>query len=534
MTSTRGGYARITAALTIVIVMIAAGGLHRSPWVVALATPAFTVLYALGKWNAWMAAWRAGGLKQIVAATMVTLPIQAVLAGVLYLLGLGLGRLVGGYRPLAALSAGDVVAAVVLFGIGVALSAVVIRAEKVPPEPAAPTSTTEEPEVDVDPNPLTVDTFFVSPGYWRVNAARTALEKRGETVVRPPLAAREDMIAAAEQRLGVRLPDTLRTLYGVCNGGYVDWLYVPLKADPQPVYDDWRGAFSIDYSQLAPVETLRTVTEHYHDFTDDPDEIPAGADQQIILQARYGDMTLLDYSHGPAPRVLIVDYDKYGGDPVDIAFDDFDTFFAALRRDRTRSRDTAPTRPLGAPLGEAAQEHRARRFWGAGSQHPFHANAGTAEHGADDDLVAATHARLEVTLPAGLITLWRAKNGGGVASRFVGTADDRTEVMRFPVPLEYIVSLATLSDRIEFPSGETPWRQRHPGSDRLMVLEADHDRAVLLDYRDGPDPAVLAVTDLGRPLTEASRFEDWDALAVQLRFQLGGWDDVAAPHADDL
>lgn len=534
MTSTLGGYARITAALTIVIVMIAAGWLHRSPWVVALATPAFTVLYALGKWNAWTAAWRAGGVKQIIAATMVTLPIQAVLAAVLYVLGLGLGRLVGGYRPLAALSAGDVVAAVVLFGIGVALCVVIIRAEKVPPEPAAPTSTTEEPEVDVDPTPLTVETFFVSPGYWRVNAARTALEKRGETVVRPPLAAREDMIAAAEQRLGVRLPDTLRTLYGVLNGGYVDWLYVPLKADPQPVYDDWRGAFSIDYSQLAPVETLRTVTEHYHDFTDDPDEIPAGADQQIILQARYGDMTLLDYSRGPAPRVLIVDYDKYGGDPVDIAFDDFDTFFAALRRDRTRSRDTAPTRPLGAPLGEAAQEHRARRFWGAGSQHPFHANAGTAEHGADDDLVAATHARLGVTLPAGLITLWRAKNGGGVASRFVGTPADRIEVMRFPVPLEYIVSLAALSDRIEFPPGETPWRQRHPGADRLMVLEADHDRAVLLDYRDGADPAVLAVTDLGRPLTEASRFEDWDALAVQLRFQIGGWDDVAAPHADDL
>ena len=60
MTSTLGGYARITAALTIVIVMIAAGWLHRSPWVVAVATPAFTVLYALGKWNAWTAAWRAG------------------------------------------------------------------------------------------------------------------------------------------------------------------------------------------------------------------------------------------------------------------------------------------------------------------------------------------------------------------------------------------------------------------------------------------------------------------------------------------
>lgn len=73
------------------------------------------------------------------------------------------------------------------------------------------------------------------------------------------------MIAAAETRLGVRLPDTLRALYRKLNGGYVGWLYVPLVPNPAPAYDDWRGAFSIDYSSLASLDELRTVAEHYSD-----------------------------------------------------------------------------------------------------------------------------------------------------------------------------------------------------------------------------------------------------------------------------
>jgi hypothetical protein len=53
------------------------------------------------------------------------------------------------------------------------------------------------------------------------------------------------------------------------------------------------------------------------------------------------------------------------------------------------------------------------------------------------------------------------------------------------------------------------------------VLEADHDRAVLLDYRNPSDhdPAVLVVNDLGQPLTDATRFEYWDELFARLRFQ---------------
>jgi hypothetical protein len=58
-----------------------------------------------------------------------------------------------------------------------------------------------------------------------------------------------------------------------------------------------------------------------------------------------------------------------------------------------------------------------------------------------------------------------------------------------------------------------------------MVLEADHGRAVLLDYRDraDADPAALLVTDLDEPLTHATRFEHWDDLLVRLRFQRSGW-----------
>jgi len=143
-------------------------------------------------------------------------------------------------------------------------------------------------------------------------------------------------------------------------------------------------------------------------------------------------------------------------------------------------------------------------------------------------------------LPADLVALWEDRNGGGVASRFVrfteGAAVRDVEVMRRPVPLEYVVTLDVLSDRMGFASNEAPWGRRHPGSDRLVVLEADHQRAVLLDYRDRPDddPAVLAVDDLSRPLVEALRFERFGDLLARLRFQRGGWDDVSAPRDADL
>lgn len=541
---------RIAMGLLIVLAMGAAGWLHRSPWIVLLATPLFTVLYALGKWNAWTLAWRLGGAKRIVLSALVTLPIQAVLAGVFYLLGLGLSMLLAPAAPIAAFSGADAQWAAALFVPAVAVSAAIIRLEAAAPEPVAATpspaspAAEAEPELDIDPAPLDRDTFFESPGYWRTNAAREALAQRGAPVEKPPFAASEAMIEAAEARLGFRLPDTLRALYGRMNGGYVGWLYVPLKRDAGPFHDDWRGAFSIDYSSLATLAELRTVAEHYEDFTHDPEDVPAGADKLVVLQARYGDMTLLDYTRGPQARVLIADFDRQPGvEPVDIAFESFDHFFAALRRVRPE-RGVARTvaRDLGPPLGETPEEWRAPMFWGEAQSHFFHLNAVQRKDGsepqlvADDALIARTEARLGVRLPGALVALWRVKNGGGVSCRWVDIADGEgqpySEALRYLMPMEYLATLAELSDRIVFPPGETPWKQCFDAPQRLVVLEADHGRVVMLDYRDSATevPAVLVVDDLDRgPPRELLRFGSVDDLLPRLRPRAIGYEDVAKP-----
>lgn len=541
---------RIAMGLLIVLAMGTAGWLHRSPWIVLLATPLFTVLYALGKWNAWTLAWRLGGAQRIALSALVTLPIQAVLAGVFYLLGLGLSMLLAPTAPIAVFSGADAQWAAALFALAVAVSAAIIRLEDVAPEPVAATpspvspAAETEPELDIDPTALNHDTFFESPGYWRKNAAREALAQRGTSVEKPPFAASEAMIEAAEARLGVRLPDMLRALYGRMNGGYVGWLYVPLKRDAGPFHDDWRGAFSIDYSSLATLAELRTVAEHYEDFTHDPEDVPAGADKLVVLQARYGDMTLLDYTRGPQARVLIADFDRQPGvEPVDIAFESFDDFFAALRRVRPE-RGVARTvaRDLGPPLGEAPEQWRASMFWGEAQPHFFHLNAAQRKDGsepqlvADDALVAQIEARLGVWLPRALVALWRVKNGGGVSCRWVDIADGDgqpySEVLRYLMPMEYLATLAELSDRIVFPPGETPWKQGFDAPQRLVVLEADHGRVVMLDYRDSgaQAPAVLVVDDLDRgPPRELLRFDSVDALLTRLRPRAIGYEDVAKP-----
>lgn len=218
------------------------------------------------------------------------------------------------------------------------------------------------------------------------------------------------------------------------------------------------------------------MAEHYADFTHDPEDLPENAEHLIVLQARYGDMTLLDYSGGPPPRVLLVNYDKAPGeDPVDLAFDDFDQFFAALRGERDRLRTETPKRDLGPSMGEAPDDQWAGRFWGTSDPHAFYRNAVQRQDGteprlaADDALVAATQDRLGLELPANLVALWRERNGGGVAARFVRFSEDAAvrdvEIMRFPVPLEHVVTLAMLSNRMEFAPNEIPWDRAHPGSE---------------------------------------------------------------------
>ena len=141
---------RLAMALTVVATMIATGWLHRSPWVVLLATPVFTVLYALGKWHVWVAAWRATGATRIALTTLATLTTQGIVAGVLYLIGLGLGRLFRGLSPIAALSAEDVIWTGMLAAFGLVAGGVVIWLDNQAAgfSGTIATAATEKPEFD--------------------------------------------------------------------------------------------------------------------------------------------------------------------------------------------------------------------------------------------------------------------------------------------------------------------------------------------------------------------------------------------------
>ena len=180
----------------------------------------------------------------------------------------------------------------------------------------------EEPDLDIDPTPVTPDTFY---------AGWTEPER-----IAPP--ASNEAIAAAERRLGIELPETLKRLYRQRNGGDTDAIWVPLKPDPQPVFEDWRACWAHGYDWLVPLERLCTLRQAYLEWVDpdDPEEaatIPTDADARIVLAMRYEDTTFLDYSKPGPPRVGVIDFEAVDRSE-DVWFENFEAFLAALRRER--------------------------------------------------------------------------------------------------------------------------------------------------------------------------------------------------------
>ena len=372
----------------------------------------------------------------------------------------------------------------------------------------------DTPDLVIDPDPITAGTLF--PGPARSEATREALAFRGDRVEKAPCAADEGAIVAAETALGVRLPETLRRIYAKRNGGYVGHLVAPRVAAPKPVLVDWRGAFAPDYSSLRAVEKLETVASSYEDVDVEPKDMPANAARLVILQARYGDMTLLDYTTSDRdPAVLLVDYDS-GDDPVDMRFADFDTFLAALRRDRWRE-DYAY--PPGKPLGETPDEAWPKLFWDAQAPHVYrniaewHKGNQLPAQRADETMLAATEQRLRMHLPAALRVLLAAQNGGGAAG-WLGTGMTRRSVIGQVAPIDFWVSFAELSGRVVFPPAERPWAEGIEAADRLVVIDAVDDGALLLDYRNGGQPNLVVAHGLAA--AQGVRLEDLGSFASLL------------------
>lgn len=124
-----GGAIRAITALAVVGTAVYAGFVHRSPWIVGLLAFSFTALYIAGKLPAWRLLARTEGIGGVVRATAATLPIQVVVAGVFYLIGLGLGALIARREIAGALETFDVTLAGGLLVFGIASSALLYTVE---------------------------------------------------------------------------------------------------------------------------------------------------------------------------------------------------------------------------------------------------------------------------------------------------------------------------------------------------------------------------------------------------------------------
>lgn len=119
------GILRIAMGLAVIGTAIYAGFLHRSPWIIALLTISFTVLYAAGKWPQWRYLARSEGVGGVIKAVLITMPIQAIIAGLFYLVGAGVGALTGERSFATRLETFDVTLAGGLLVVGI-LSSVAI------------------------------------------------------------------------------------------------------------------------------------------------------------------------------------------------------------------------------------------------------------------------------------------------------------------------------------------------------------------------------------------------------------------------
>ncbi|MDO9383732.1 MAG: hypothetical protein Q7T86_12815 [Hyphomicrobiaceae bacterium] len=123
------GALRAVVALAVVGTAVYSGFIHRSPWIIALLSLSFTVLYIAGKLAQWRMLARSEGAAGVAKAVAVTWPVQAIMAGVFYLIGLGIGAIFAKRDLAGAIEPFDLTLAGGLLVFGIAASAIIHTVE---------------------------------------------------------------------------------------------------------------------------------------------------------------------------------------------------------------------------------------------------------------------------------------------------------------------------------------------------------------------------------------------------------------------
>jgi hypothetical protein len=332
---------RIAAGAFLVAAALGAGLLARSPWIILPLGLVFTVAMILGRSAGWTRALKTRSAVRITAEALATFTVQLALVSTFYLMGRGVAALIG--REGASFESWDWIYVAVVAAVGIGLGAVAVRRENdahqdptfIEIDASDPESdnNTVRAEIRILPERVTHQTLFAGIHYTH---GRTEAGVYDGTP-NEKSAGSDEKIAAAEARLGITLPEGLRALYRVQNGGSVKDICAPKPGIAEArLYDDIIHPFA-GYEDLYPLEMLRTVFDSTTDFADpdDPDQadqFPDGCKELIILAQWYRVTLFLDYTEGTPPTVGFVDFDLEDWRAGVVRWNDFDTFFASLRR----------------------------------------------------------------------------------------------------------------------------------------------------------------------------------------------------------
>ncbi len=344
---------RISTGLFLLISVLTAGALARSPWIIAPLAATFTIAFIIGRWPSWRLALKTHSPRRILSELLATLVIQTLMVAMLYLIGRGGAAVIG--RPSAgAFSQWDIVYCVVIATVGLTLGAIAVWRER-NQMPAAfasfddsahednhqdnmASASSQQDEIRLLPDPVTLHSFFSGIHY-----THGRYEGPENTYVGTPnvdSAGSDEKIAAAEARLGVALPQGLRTVYRIQNGGSIHSLCVPKPGVKTPrMYDDIVMPFS-GYDDLMPCESLRTVFASVSDYADpdQPDQsdmFPDGCAKMVILAQWYRHTLFLDYgtadASGNTPSVGFVDFEDDDWQAHCVRWSSFEQFYSSLR-----------------------------------------------------------------------------------------------------------------------------------------------------------------------------------------------------------
>ncbi len=544
---------RLFIGMVIVLFPVLMGWFFRSPIIILILGVIYTPLYVLGKAGAWETLKRPSSLAEVLKASPVIFVIQSLLVSIFYLVGAGLGAIFTDRAVIWSVESYDLAWIGGVFTVLLPIIILIAYKERFSPEKSEEdfqlfSEEQEDADFKVLTRDITPETFYRSWHFSRKDytgiALITLVGHDGNKPVRAPKQASETMIAQAEARLGVRFPETLRALYKLQDGGDLPSYYVPKHMNAKPVYDEWITAFACDYDDLRPLSQLETLYDLYmEDFdpeSDPPEEkknwLPR-CEKLVILTIRTGYGTALDYREGLQPGVLL--FDLSAVEPELKHFESFDAFLKACREiDEGASRDTENCKKV---FGKPPNSYDADRFWKKG-------NAGTAITQAQWE---TTGEKLGVSLPSALLPFYKAANGGTSVYQVAlpetngGSGEDPTPqennegdppIPVFPtgpyghqgffLSLEHWVSLATLSDRLHFVDNRSPWRRLYDQPEKLIVISAAFDSALMLDYRESSTvPSVLAIQDLDMPTTGQS-FPHVENFLLRLRrYGLPEWDE---------